>query len=104
MKDQIKLPQVIASSHHRNGVSGHPFTVALIKDEDGSLKVAIRLDQQADKDTGFCCCAVLDVEMLSKGIVEFGVNSWRGDHYAHLIDAPELQPFGPMITGGPKRN
>jgi len=96
--------KIIKHSHHRNGISGHPFTVAIIEDEDGSRKVLVRLDKQADKDTGLVCCCVLDIDLLAGGDIGFGSNSWRGDHYAECLDgiAPDLQAFGPMIFGDVK--
>ena len=91
--------KLIKTAHHRNGVCGHPFTVALLRDEDGTRKVIIRLDKDADKATGFCCCCVLDVDQLTKGEIEFGLGSYRGDRYAHFVDkkSPKMNPFGPMI-------
>jgi hypothetical protein len=75
---KLKILQV---AHHRNGVSGAPFDVALFAADDESAhpdaqsrKVAILFDQQ-----GYC--AVLDVDMLAAGDIAFGSNSWRGDYY-----------------------
>ena len=71
---------IINKDHHRNGVSGRPFTIYLIDDhEDKDVKVAIMFDGDED------CVAVLSVELLAKGDIGFGSNSWRGDVYAHEI-------------------
>lgn len=71
MKPKLKL---IATSHHRNGVSGDPFNVSLFKDADGTTKVFI--------DFGNSSYAVLQVDKMASGDIAFGSNSWRGDHYA----------------------
>ena len=68
---------IIDIAHHRNGISGAPFDVALFEDHDpaeGSRKVAILFEQP-------CHCAVLDVAKLAQGDIALGSNSWRGDHY-----------------------
>jgi hypothetical protein len=68
---------IIDIAHHRNGISGAPFDVALFEDHDaaeGSRKVAILFEQPYH-------CAVLDVDKLATGDIAFGSNSWRGDQY-----------------------
>lgn len=69
--------KLLSNSHHRNGVCGTPFDVALIKDEDGSTKVCI--------DFGGSDFAVLQVDRLAEGDIAFGSNSWRGDRYADKV-------------------
>lgn len=71
--------KLLSASHHRNGITGTPFDVALIKDEDGSTKVCI--------DFGGSDFAVLQVDRLAKGDIAFGSNSWRGDHYSDEVRA-----------------
>ncbi len=68
--------KIIDIAHHRNGVSGAPFDVALFKDRgrEGSRKVAILFEEQGH-------CAVQDVAKLAAGDIAFGSNSWRGDDY-----------------------
>ena len=76
----MKLKQIIAIGHHRNGVCGTPFNVVLFHDTDEPRrrKVAILFELQS-------CCAVLDVDKLAAGDIAFGSNSWRGDHYEPLL-------------------
>ena len=69
-------------AYHRNGIVGNGFNVALIRDSDGSTKVAVRFDDHQ----GGLNIAVLDVALLAEGIIAFGENSWRGDEYAPLVD------------------
>ena len=72
--------EIITSDHHRNGISGCPFTVHLIREGDDT-KVVIMFDGHED------CVAVLSVDQLAKGDIFFGSNSWRGDVYASEIKA-----------------
>jgi hypothetical protein len=76
----MKLQQIIAIDHHRNGICGSPFDVVLFQDTDDPRrrKVAILFEPQS-------CCAVLDVDKLAAGDIAFGSNSWRGDQYEPLM-------------------
>jgi hypothetical protein len=67
---------IINIAHHRNGIDGAPFDVALFEDQgsDGSQKVAILFAEPAR-------CAVLDVAKLAAGDIAFASNSWCGDKY-----------------------
>lgn len=69
--------QLNSIAHHRNGICGEPFYVALFRDDDGSTKVAITFHNHPAE----CRTAVLNVEMLAAGNVTFGENSLRGDLY-----------------------
>ena len=68
---QIKI---LNSAHHRNGIYGAPFEVALFEDQgpEASRKVAILFPEP-----GYC--AVLDLAKLAVGDIAFSSNSWRGD-------------------------
>ncbi len=72
---QIKLLSV---AHHRNGVGGEPFYTGLFTDENGFTKVFV------DFGVGMYF-AVLQVDLLAKGDIEFGSNSWCGDYYVDEI-------------------
>lgn len=78
----MKVEQI---DYHRNGVCGEGFYVGIIKDKDGK-KVAIRLSKEDDKKVGAICCFVLDIKLLSEGIIRFTENSWRGDHFNQIMD------------------
>lgn len=69
--------KLLSFSHHRNGVCGAPFYTGLFQDEDESIKMFV--------DFGGERFAVLQVDLLSKGDVAFGSNSWRGDRYSDKI-------------------
>jgi len=73
-------------AYHRNGVCGEPFKAVIFQD-DGKRMVAVRFEDDP-KDGGFSAprCAVFDLDLLAQGVIEFGVNSWRGDHYADELD------------------
>jgi hypothetical protein len=68
--------RIIGIAHHRNGVCGAPFDVALFEDQgrETGRKVAILFAEPHH-------CAVLDVPKLTAGDIAFGSNSWRGDQY-----------------------
>jgi len=76
---------------HRNGVAGYPFHVGIITDEDGTTKVFVHFEEtEAEiKAHGWQNprTAILDVDLLAKGVIEFGANSHRGDHYSDKIKA-----------------
>lgn len=61
--------------HHRNGVSGVGFDVFLT--DDG--KVIVSFAGTGTEYEG--CTAVLDVAVLARGEIGFGLNSWRGDEF-----------------------
>ena len=67
---------IFSIAHHRNGIDGAPFHIALFRDHgpEGSRKIGIVFDAPRH-------CAVLDVTKLAAGDIAFGSNSWRGDNY-----------------------
>jgi hypothetical protein len=73
------VKKVLKVAHHRNGIGGAPFYVVSFKSTDKQNMVGILFEGDAE-------CAVLDVDMLKDGVIEFGQNSWRGDNYE-----PELR-------------
>lgn len=60
--------------HHRNGISGAPFTVLLFRDPDVGRMVGIVFELAHH-------VAVLNIDKLAQGDIAFGSNSWRGDSY-----------------------
>ena len=76
-------------AYHRNGVCGEPFHIVLFdKEEDGQIDRMIAIRFQDDKNDGFKNprIAVLNVSLLNDSVIEFGENSFRGDHFASDID------------------
>ena len=71
--EQFKNAKILAVAHHRNGVCGAPFDVAIVHDGE-TKKVVILFEEKY-------VCAVLDIDMLSQDNIRFGENSWRGDQY-----------------------
>jgi len=73
---------LIASAHHRNGVAGASFDIAIFKERNraASRKLAILFDEPGH-------CAVLDIGLLAAGDIAFGSNSWRGDDYEPYLRA-----------------
>lgn len=87
-KKVLSTFKATAASVHRNGVSGTPFKVVLFKfTEDGVTRNMVGIQFQDDDGTyDLAATAVLDVDMLKAGEIEFaGGNSWRGDHFADDI-------------------
>lgn len=84
------LVGVIKSEFHRNGVSGAGFRVTIFKNgETGRTCVGIRFDQPGH-------VAVFDLELLAKQVIEFGVNSFRGDVFEAELPTPDGQIFSPI--------
>jgi hypothetical protein len=65
--------KLLSASYHRNGIMGDGFHVGIFEDTDGSKKLFV--------DFGEDRFAVLDIAKIADGDIEFGSNSWRGDHY-----------------------
>jgi hypothetical protein len=73
---------ILKSAHHRNGIGGAPFKVAVVADpEEDDVKLVIMFEEPWHT-------AVLSLAQLQEnGNIEFGENSWRGDYYeVHLRD------------------
>ena len=76
--DENKLT-VIDSDYHRNGVGGMPFRVALVDDEqEGDTKLVIMFENEYHT-------AVLSLDKLQAGDINFGSNSYRGDVYESAL-------------------
>jgi tRNA/tmRNA/rRNA uracil-C5-methylase (TrmA/RlmC/RlmD family) len=68
--------QIVDMDHHRNGVGGMPFKVALVDDPtQGDTKLVIMFEAEGHT-------AVLSLDKLIQNEdISFGSNSWRGDQY-----------------------
>lgn len=89
----IKDSVIDAVDHHRNGVGGLGFYVALITEPDNSHKVVITVPDEPG------ATFVLDVDALAagniymhpqvgadgNGVTGTGSNAWRGDHYREAL-------------------
>lgn len=79
MSDDIKIMEI---AHHRNGVAGAPFSVVKFVCPENGPMVGIVFALDDDDDFGWDGrCAVFQSDLLADGIIAFGQNSWRGDHY-----------------------
>lgn len=67
-------------AYHRNGIGGAPFHVVTFRN-----RVAITPRATgtfvATVFEGEGRCAVLQIDLLAGGTIEFGENSWRGDEF-----------------------
>lgn len=74
-------------SFHRNGVGGWGFWAVTFdwKDDDGQDHRMVATVPSASDSLKIkrhdCVICVLDIDLLAKGDVLFGSNSWRGDHF-----------------------
>ncbi|MGE8944033.1 hypothetical protein ACO2I3_19180 [Leptospira interrogans] len=81
--------KIIKSDFHRNGICGAGFCVTIFEDAGGRRFLGIRFDARGH-------VAVFDLNLLANNIIEFGRNSWRGDHYEADLPAPNGQVFSPI--------
>ena len=87
------IKKVLEVASHRNGVGGERFyVVKFISRETDDTMIGITFNEPEFTGTEYelkgIFTAVLDLELLSKGVIEFGENSWRGDqHHEPLQDA-----------------
>lgn len=75
--------KILKYASHRNGCSGRSFGVAIFKSEGKTmLGILFGVENPTEAEQHEPHCAVFDLNLLKKDIIEFGENSWRGDHYA----------------------
>ena len=88
----MTISNVSKVAFHRNGIGGEPFKVVLFdmqeSGEPARKMVAIRFrDDVIEDDYTSPRIAVLDVEMLAKGLNgALDGNAWRGDQFAKELD------------------
>ena len=77
---ELKNLQIVDMDHHRNGVGGMPFQVALVDDPtEGDIKLVIMFESEGHT-------AVLSLDKLIQNEdISFGSNSWRGDRYEAVL-------------------
>ena len=73
--------------HHRNGVGGWPFWVATFDwNDDGQTRRMVATVPDVGEGSSLTrndyVISVLDIDLLAKGDIAFGSNSWRGDQFA----------------------
>lgn len=84
--------KILKSAYHRNGVGGRPFYVYLVEGEVGDSvplgkTLVVRFCGNTDEgDKGTMDCAAFDMSLLRDDVIEFGVNSWRGDRVSCELD------------------
>jgi hypothetical protein len=79
----------ISVAFHRNGVCGEPFHCVIFDmTEDGKTNRMLAVRFADDEGEGFQNprIAVFDVALLYESNIEFGSNSFRGDHFVDEID------------------
>lgn len=76
-------------AYHRNGVGGEPFHCVLFdNEEDGKTTRMLAVRFLDDEGEGYQNprIAVFDIALLYESVIEFGENSFRGDHFVDDID------------------
>lgn len=76
-------------AYHRNGVSGEPFHCVIFdKKEDGQTTRMLAVRFADDEGDGYQNprIAIFDIALLYESVIEFGENSFRGDHFVDDID------------------
>jgi hypothetical protein len=79
----------IKVAYHRNGVGGIPFHCVIFdKEEDGKTDrmLAVRFPDDEGSFSQEPRIAIFDVALLYESVIEFGENSFRGDHFVCDID------------------
>lgn len=79
--------KLIKLAHHRNGVCGRGFDVAIITEPDETNMKKRRHMLVVYFPGTDCACAAFDLEKLDQRDIAFGSNSWRGDHFADDMKA-----------------
>jgi hypothetical protein len=76
-KDITVVPGTVEKAYHRNGMSGNGFCVLTFDAIFGGerYKMVATVFQESGN------IAVFDREKLGAGVIEFGLNSWRGDDF-----------------------
>ena len=70
-------------AYHRNGVCGEGFYVLTFKDKvDGYHHNMMAVVFHSQERPFNPAVAVFDRDLIAKGDISFGSNSWRGDHWA----------------------
>lgn len=72
--------ELLSKSHHRNGVCGDPFDCFVFNwDDEGTKRKMLGVDFGGE------AFAVFDIDLLAKGDICFGSNSFRGDHFWEAV-------------------
>ena len=77
---KITIEQI---ENHRNGIGGEPFWI--VKFRDPRIPMLAIVFPLEEGQTWNGRVAVFNQELLSKGEIRFGWNSYRGDVYEHAL-------------------
>lgn len=94
-----KIMEIVRIDYHRNGVGGVGFIVAIVKPEVKDWPETVLVTRTPYDDEGVSCF-VLDYDLVTKGEIRFGYNSWRGDQFACIFD-PVLDEYWKNRYGYP---
>lgn len=69
------------AAYHRNGSIGTPFCVSIFTDEKGRRYLGVTFDAPGHY-------AVFDIDLLNQEVIDFGLNSWRGQDFVDELPKP----------------
>lgn len=72
--------EITKVSYHRNGVSGEGFFAVTFNDKEHGPMFAVVFETSRH-------VAVFRRDLIGAGVIEFGQNSWRGDHFENDLRA-----------------
>lgn len=87
-------------AHHRNGVGGESFAVIRFfchQEQRNMIGIVFHALEDGNHSGRV---AILDTDLIGDGVIAFGVNSWRGDHYEHALRT-EMAKWWPWADYGP---
>ena len=76
----VRNLEIMNADHHRNGVAGMPFMVALVDDPDNDdVKLVVMFEKEGHT-------AVLSLQrLINEEDISFETNAWRGDQYEAVL-------------------
>lgn len=85
--DTIMACLNVKVDHHRNGIAGWPFWVVTFDwNDNGQTRRMVATVPDVGEGSSLTrndyVISVLDIDLLAKGDIAFGSNSWRGDQFA----------------------
>ena len=95
----IDIREVLEMDHHRNGICGEPFKVAVYSAKvEGRVRLMVTVrfyddkpDANGESVLSVTRTCTFDVDSLKGGNVKFAMgNSWRGDQFAEATKAADI--------------
>ena len=80
--------KILDASYHRNGVGGNGFYVAIFEDPKFGEMLGVFFPERDSEGNPkpSMNTAIFSMEGLKESNIQFGQNSWPGDHYADVLN------------------